>query len=112
MPYSRRTNLEHIIETFAAACLEPPRKFVGSDACRIGMQLLLSSDVLIMVSPALHAFELSRDNPDLRILDIDEPGVRRNASLMYSNGRPLTRAAELLREEVRHAAACRELPGK
>jgi len=109
VPYSRPTDLEHIVETFVAAGLEPPRQFIGSDAYRIGMQLLLSCDVLIMVSPALVAFELSRKSPVLRILDIDEPTVRRNASLIYATERPLTPAAELLLQEVRRAAARSEL---
>ncbi len=105
VPYSRPADLQHIVETFVAAELEPPRHFFGSDAYRIGMQLLLSSDVLIMVSPALIAFELSRKTPVLKQLDIDEPTVRRNASLMYSTERPLTPAAELFLNEVRTAAS-------
>jgi len=105
VPYSRSTDLEHIVETFVAAGLEPPRNFVGSDAYRVGMQLLLSSDVLIMVSPALIAFELSRNRPVLSKLDIAEPTIRRNASLLYSTERPLTPAADLLLQEVRRAAA-------
>jgi DNA-binding transcriptional LysR family regulator len=109
VPYSRPTDWQHIVETFVSAGLEPPRNFVGSDAYRVGLQLLLSSDLLIMVSPALVAFELSRMPPVLKVLDIDKPTVRRNASLLYSEERPLTPAATLLLNEVREAAARSEL---
>jgi DNA-binding transcriptional LysR family regulator len=108
VPYSRPADVDHIVETFVAAGLEPPRNFVGSDAYRVGMQLLLSSDLLIMVSPALISFELSRSSPVLCKLDIAEPTIRRNASLLYSMERPLTPAAELLLSEVRQAAARRD----
>ena len=76
------------------------------------MQLLLSSDLLIMVSPALISFELSRTMPALKILDIVEPTVLRNASLIYSRERPLTPAADLLLQQVRSAAARSELGAK
>ena len=59
VPYSRPSDLDVIVNTFVAAGLEPPRSIVGSDAYRIGMQLMLSSDLLIMVSPALIAPELN-----------------------------------------------------
>ena len=104
-PYSRPSDLQHILKTFVASGLEPPRNFVGSDAYRVGLQLLLSSDFLIMVSPALIAFELSREQPVLSILDIAEPTVCRNASLIYSAERPLAPAAAILLDEVRAAAA-------
>ncbi len=58
-----------------------------------------------MVSPALIAFELSRDQAVLSILDIAEPTVRRNASILFSSKRPMTPAAALLLAEVRDAAA-------
>ena len=46
VPYSRPADLEVIVEAFVAENLEPPRAIVGSDAYRIGMQLLLASDLL------------------------------------------------------------------
>jgi DNA-binding transcriptional LysR family regulator len=104
IPYSRPADLHQIVEAFVAEGLEPPRNFIGSDAYRIGLQLLLSSDLLIMVSPALVAFELSREPPVLKILNIKQPTVRRNASLIFSAERPITPAAELLLQEVREAA--------
>ena len=40
-------------KAFAAQNLAPPTSIIGSDAYRIGMQLMADSDLLIMVSPAL-----------------------------------------------------------
>jgi DNA-binding transcriptional LysR family regulator len=104
VPYSRPADLQVIIEAFVAENLEPPRRIVGSDAYRIGMQLLLASDLLLMVSPALIAPELGRRPATLRALDIDRPTVQRNASLIYPTDRPLTPPAALLLEEVRRVA--------
>ncbi|MDH5275623.1 MAG: LysR family transcriptional regulator [Gammaproteobacteria bacterium] len=104
VPYSRAADLEIIVETFVAENLEPPRLIVGSDAYRIGMQLLLASDLLIMVSPALIAPELARRPAALKTLKIDRPTVRRNASLIYPARRPLTPPAALLLDQVRTVA--------
>ncbi|MDH5254943.1 MAG: LysR family transcriptional regulator [Gammaproteobacteria bacterium] len=104
VPYSRPADLEAIVEAFVAENLEPPRAIVGSDAYRIGMQLLLASDLLIMVSPALIAPELARPPPALQVLAINRPTVQRNASLIYPADRPLTPAAALLLDEVRAVA--------
>lgn len=104
VPYSRPSDLDVIVNTFVAAGLEPPRNIVGSDAYRIGMQLMLSSDLLIMVSPALIAPELNSRPAALKVLKISEPAVRRDASLIYPSDRPLTPAAALLLNEVRRIA--------
>jgi len=104
VPYSRPADLDVIVEAFVAENLEPPRHIVGSDAYRIGMQLLLSSDLLIMVSPALIAPELGRRPAALKVLKVDKPTVQRNASLIYPANRPLTPPAALLLEEVRKVA--------
>jgi DNA-binding transcriptional LysR family regulator len=104
VPYSRPADLDVIVETFVSESLEPPRHIVGSDAYRIGMQLLLSSDLLIMVSPALIAPELGKRPAALKILKVDKPTVKRNASLIYPTNRPLTPPAALLLNEVRQVA--------
>lgn len=104
VPYSREADLRIVIEAFVAENLEPPREIVGSDAYRIGMQLLFNNDLLLMVSPALVAPEVARTPPALAVLDIDRPTVRRNASLIYSRERPLTAQAARLLEEVRRLA--------
>jgi DNA-binding transcriptional LysR family regulator len=104
VPYSRPSDLDVIVNTFVTAGLEPPRDIVGSDAYRIGMQLMLSSDLLIMVSPALIAPELNARPAALKALKIAEPAVRRDASLIYPSDRPLTPAAGMLLDEVRRVA--------
>jgi DNA-binding transcriptional LysR family regulator len=104
VPYSRPADLDLIVAAFVAENLAPPRQIVGSDAYRIGMRLLLSSDLLLMVSPALIAPELSGKTPLLRALPIDRPTVQRNASLIYPQDRPLTPAAVLLLNQVRSRA--------
>ena len=104
VPYSRPSDLDVIVNTFVTAGLEPPRDIVGSDAYRIGMQLMLSSDLLIMVSPALIAPELNARPAALKVLKIAEPAVRRDASLIYPSDRPLTPAAGMLLDEVRRVA--------
>lgn len=101
VPYSRPSDLHHIVETFTANNLEPPAKILGSDAYRIGMRLLAESDLLVMVSPALVAPELDAADPQLVRLNINTPTIRRHASLIYPKDRPLSAAAELLLGEVR-----------
>ncbi|MBL8199696.1 MAG: LysR family transcriptional regulator [Chromatiales bacterium] len=104
VPYSRPADLDVIVGTFVAEHLEPPRAIVGSDAYRIGMQLLLASDLMMMVSPALIAPELARRPAALKVLGIGRPTVQRNASLIYPAERPLTPPAALLLEAVRAVA--------
>ncbi len=104
VPYSRQTDLSVIVEAFVAARLEPPRSVIGSDAYRIGMQLMFDNDWLLMVSPALIGAEPTSGRRALVTLAIDEPTVRRNASLVYSKTRPLTPQAASLLEEIRVAA--------
>jgi len=104
VPYSRPADLNVIVEAFVAKDLEPPTRIVGSDAYRIGMQLLLSNDLLLMVSPALIGPELARRPHTLVRINVDQPTVRRNASLIYSRDRPMTPPAERLLAEVRKLA--------
>lgn len=105
VPYSRPTDLNMIVEAFAAQNLAPPTSIIGSDAYRIGMQLMADSDLLIMVSPALIAPELNAAAPMLTRLNISKPTIRRRASLIYPRSRPMTIPAQLLLEEVRKQAA-------
>ena len=104
VPYSRPADLNTILDAFAAENLEPPTQIIGSDAYRIGMQLLADSDLLVMVSPALIKPELSAPGPFLTRLDVSKPTISRHASLIYPRKRPLTAPAELLLEEVRKFA--------
>jgi len=77
---------------------------LGSDAYRIGMQMLSRSDLLVMVSPALITPELDASAPMLCKLNINKPTIRRHASLIYPRERPMTAQAGLLLEEVRRQA--------
>jgi len=104
VPYSRPEDLNTIVDTFVAQNLEPPANVIGSDAYRIGMQLLAGSDLLVMVSPVLIAPELSTAMPLLTRLNISKPTIRRHASLIYPKARPMTGPAQLLLEEVRKKA--------
>ena len=104
VPYSRPSDLNTIVNTFVAENLAPPTQLIGSDAYRIGMQLIADSDLLVMVSPALIEPELSAPVPFLTRLDISKPTIRRHASLIYPSARPMTVPAKLLLDEVRKFA--------
>lgn len=105
VPYSRPTDLDTIVDAFVAEDLPPPSRIIGSDAYRIGMQLLAQTDLLIMVSPALVSAELNAPDKQVVKLDIGKPTITRHASLISPRNRPLSPAAELLLEEVRKQAA-------
>ncbi|MDJ0926695.1 MAG: LysR family transcriptional regulator [Gammaproteobacteria bacterium] len=104
VPYSRPSDLNTIVDSFVAENLEPPSRIIGSDAYRIGMRLLRSSDLVMMVAPALVAPELEMQPAPLARLRIDLPTIRRQASLIYPRHRPLTPPARLLLDEVRKHA--------
>ena len=104
VPYSRPSDLNTIVDTFVAENLPPPTRLIGSDAYRIGMQLLADSDLLVMVSPALIEPELSAPVPFLTRLGIAKPTIHRHASLIYPTSRPLTAPAQLLLNQVRKFA--------
>lgn len=104
VPYSRPSDLNVIVEAFVSENLEPPTRLIGSDAYRLGMQLLTATDLLLMVSPALVGPELASRPPKLVQLKIDHPTVRRNASLIYSRERPMTAQAQILLDELRQCA--------
>jgi len=112
VPYSRPSDLDTIVEAFAAEDLAPPTRLIGSDAYRLGMQLLMQNDLLMMVAPALVAPELSRQPPALGRLKIDRPTIRRNASLIYPRERPLSPPALRLLDEVREQAAVFDTPAR
>ncbi|MEE4184396.1 MAG: LysR family transcriptional regulator [Gammaproteobacteria bacterium] len=105
VPYSRPSDLNSIVDAFVAEDLPPPSRVIGSDAYRIGMQLLVQADLLIMVSPALISTELNAPDKHLVKLDIDRPTITRHASLISPRNRPLSPAAKVLLDEVRKQAA-------
>ena len=107
VPYSRPGDLNIIVDAFAAENLAPPTQLIGSDAYRIGMQLLADSDLLVMVSPALIETELAALAPSLTRLNISRPTIGRHASLIYPEARPMTAPAQRLLNEVRRFAQLR-----
>lgn len=112
VPYSRPSDLNAIVEGFVSAGVEPPNRIIGSDAYRIGMRLIRNSDLLMMVAPALVAPELAQSPPALVRLPVDQPTIRRHASLIYHRHRPLTPAATALLEEVRAQAKAVNRPDR
>lgn len=105
VPYSRPSDLNTIVDAFVAEDLQPPTRVTGSDAYRIGMQLLVQTDLLIMVSPALISAELNAPDKRLVKLNIDRPTITRHASLISPRKRPLSPAAQVLLEAVRKQAS-------
>ncbi len=101
VPYTRPNDLNAIVDCFTAENIEPPKQIIGSDAYRIGMRLLRTTDLLMMVAPALVAPELAMDPAPLARLSIDRPTIRRQASLIYPRHRPMTPPAQRLLDEVR-----------
>lgn len=104
VPYSRPSDVDAIINAFVAEDCEPPTRFLGSDAFRIGMKLLARNDLLVMTSPALVTNRFASQAFGMEVLPIDRPTVRRNASLVLDSNRPLTPAAALMLENIRGSA--------
>lgn len=104
VPYSRPSDVDVIVEAFLAAGLDPPRRFIGSDAFRIGMKLMAANDFLLMTSPALVTSRLAMETYALRVLPLKQPTVLRNASLVTNQQRPVTPAAQALLDAIRVAA--------
>ena len=104
IPYSRPSDVDVIVETFAAAELQLPRRFIGSDAFRIGMKIMAANDFLVMSSPALVTSRLATETYSLRVLPVEQPTVLRNASLITDSRRPMTPAAQALLDAIRDAA--------
>lgn len=112
VPYSRPSDLDVIAETFVRAGEPAPQHVIGSDAYRIGMKLLAATDFLLMTSPALVTSHLARKAYGLAVLPVDRPTVTRNASLVYSEARPMTPAGQRLLVAVRDAAADYDAGGR
>jgi LysR family transcriptional regulator of gallate degradation len=100
VPYSRPSDADVITEAFVAAGVAPPVRFLGSDAFRIGVQIMAVTDLLIMASPALLRSRVMRESLGVELLDVPVPTVTRNASLIASSQRPLTPAAQILYDAI------------
>lgn len=103
VPYSRPSDVDIITEAFISEGYEPPTKFLGSDAHRVGMKLIARNDLLLMTSPTLVLNRFVHKGLGIKVLPIDRPTVRRHASLVIDIKRPMTPAAEALLKNVRVA---------
>ena len=101
VPYARSSDMEAILAAFNNEHLEPPKRFIGTDAYMLGMHLILSNDFLIMVQPAMVNHELLSEPALLTRINIDRPTVRRHARLIYPANHPMSPAAKALMEEVK-----------
>ncbi len=104
VPFSRPSDQNVICDAFVAAGCAPPTRFIGSDAFRLGMKVLTTSDLLIMSPPALVQNRFVHAAHGIETLPISEPTVRRYASIVTDTKRPLTPAAKQLLEHVREQA--------
>ncbi len=103
VPYSRPSDLMVITDAFVAAGLQPPTQFIGSDAYRLGMKVLARNDLLLMTSPALVQNRFVHQAYGIQVLPIDQPTVRRHATIVLNSRRPMTPAAAALLANVRAA---------
>jgi LysR family transcriptional regulator of gallate degradation len=102
-PYSRPADADFIAETFLKAGLEPPTRFLWTDAVNVGAHLLRQGDFLFMTSPAMIAgFSPVQGGPIVK-LDTTQPSVERRAGLIYGESARLNPAAMQLMEELRTA---------
>lgn len=102
-PYSRPADAEVIRDAFLRAGLEPPARFIWTDAPSVGTYLLLMDDYLFMTSPALVTGPLMDRFKALVRLDVGEPTVERRASLIYTQSHPNPPAMQLM-EEIRETS--------
>lgn len=103
-PAARPSDHEAIVEAFRRSGLQPPTRFVFSDAFNVGLHLIMRENYMFMISPAFIEGPLVERYDVLVKLDIDEPTVERRASLTYTRNTELNPTALLLIEEIRSAA--------
>lgn len=102
VPHSRPRDAATIVEAFRNAELDPPSRFIWTDAPFVGMDLLLMDDYLFMTSPALVSKALL--NGSVVALNTRTPTVERRAGLVYRNDTKLNPSAMQLMEDVRSIA--------
>lgn len=101
-PHTRRRDAEVICEAFRGAGLEPPAKFLWTDAPITGLDLLLRDDFLFMASPSMVTSALGIGV--IVALDAREPSVERRAGLIYRPETRLNPAAMQLMDDIRTRA--------
>jgi DNA-binding transcriptional LysR family regulator len=100
-PYSRPGDAEVIVQAFLKAGLNPPTRFLWTDALGVGSRLLLSGDYLFMTSPPLASGFLSFPDPPIVTLKTPQPTVTRRAGLIYTEAATLNPAAMHLMDEIK-----------
>lgn len=101
-PHSRREDAQVIRNAFRNAGLDPPSRFLWTDAAIVGLELLLRSDYLFMTSPSMVTSAL--EERVIARLDVREPTVVRRAGLLYREATRLNPAAMELMERIREKA--------
>lgn len=101
-PYSRPQDARIIAEAFTSADLEPPSRFIWTDARLVGMDLLLRNDFVFMTSPAMVTAALR--NRLIVALHTTLPAVERRAGLIYREDTKLNPSAMFVMEDIRARA--------
>jgi DNA-binding transcriptional LysR family regulator len=100
LPRARPADAALITEAFRNQDLDPPARFIFTDAPNVGMRLLLAEDYIFMTSPAQVTAPL-RDGL-LVALNTKTPSVERRVGLLFRTDTRLNPSALLLMEDIRH----------
>lgn len=98
-PRSRPIDATIIAEAFRKQELEPPSRFIWTDARHVGMDLLLGDDYLFMTSPAMVTVSLRQKS--IVALNIPVPTVERRAGLIFREETKLNPSAMALMDDIR-----------
>lgn len=100
VPGNRPGDRASIINSFLSAGLEPPRRFIRTDAFTVGTLLMHSDDFLFMTTPALLGHRDLPFHTGLVQLPISQPTITRFAGILHSRIRPLTGIGQLALERI------------
>jgi DNA-binding transcriptional LysR family regulator len=99
-PRSRPADAAVIADAFRKQNLDPPARFIWTDATNVGMDLLLSEDFLFMSSPAMVTSALQ--SKAIAALSCKAPTVERRVGLIYRPDTKLNPSALALMDDIRH----------
>jgi DNA-binding transcriptional LysR family regulator len=99
-PRSRPADAAVIADAFRKQNLDPPARFIWTDAANVGMDLLLTEDFLFMTSPAMVTSALQRKV--IVALTCKSPTVERRVGLIYRPDTKLNPSAIVLMDDIRH----------
>jgi DNA-binding transcriptional LysR family regulator len=100
LPRARPADASAITEAFRNQDLDPPSRFILTDAPNVGMRLLLSEDYVFMTSPAQVTAPLRERL--MVALNIKTPSVERRVGLLFRSDARLNPSALLMMEDIRH----------